>query len=322
MCVGICVLLAIVYVLSRTGGNDMILAGSTTNSTSPVPVQQQQQQQHIRTSTDIPTSSMTDTTTKTTTTATTTASKTPDAGCDCPSLGNENDILASLREKALKNSPPAIIECAEAKAGESQKACQMPSETRFAAVGQKGATLWFTGCSASGKTTIAKKLEERLVRQHGKHVYRVDGDNLRIGLNRDLTFTASDRAESVRRAGEVAALFSDAGVITLVGLISPYIADRDLVRERHEAMNIPFYEVFLDVPRDELEKRDPKGQYERYKNGEIKNLTCVDDPYEDPPHPEFILKTHELEIEESVEILFRQLERDGILIGAPKVTPP
>jgi 3'-phosphoadenosine 5'-phosphosulfate synthase len=153
-------------------------------------------------------------------------------------------------------------------------------------------------------------------------VYRLDGDNLRTGLNRDLTFTESDRAESVRRTGELATLFSDAGVITLVGLISPYRADRDLVRKRHEDQGIPFYEVFLDVPVDELKKRDPKGQYAKVESGELKHFTCIDDPYEEPLNAEITLRTHELQIQDSVNILFRRLERDGILMGAPKVSPP
>jgi 3'-phosphoadenosine 5'-phosphosulfate synthase len=198
----------------------------------------------------------------------------------------------------------------------------LPARERYAALGQKGATLWMTGCSGSGKTTIATALEERLVKIYGKHVYRLDGDNLRTGLNRDLGFSEADRAESVRRTGELATLFADAGIITLVGLISPYRNDRDAVRKRHEDQGIPFYEVFLDVPVDELKKRDPKGQYAKVESGELKHFTCIDDPYEEPLRPEITLKTHELQIEESAQILFRQLERDGILIGPPKVTPP
>jgi adenylyl-sulfate kinase len=150
-----------------------------------------------------------------------------------------------------------------------------------------------TGCSGAGKTTIATALEDLLVKNYGKHVYRLDGDNLRTGLNRDLGFSEWDRAESVRRTGELATLFSDAGVITLVGLISPYRADRDEVRKRHEQQGIPFYEVFLDVPLEELFSRDPKGQYARVKSGELKHFTCIDDPYEEPLHPEITLKTHE-----------------------------
>jgi len=241
---------------------------------------------------------------------------------DCDCSASEAMTLGQLREKALASSPPHIIECSAASAGESQSACHLQAKDRYAALNQKGATLWMTGCSGAGKTTIATKLEDRLVKEYGKHVYRLDGDNLRTGLNRDLGFSESDRAESVRRTGELATLFSDAGVITLVGLISPYRKDRDAVRQRHLDQGIPFYEIFLDVPVDELKKRDPKGQYARVESGELKHFTCIDDPYEEPLHPEVTLKTHELEIEESANILFRTLERDGILIGAPKVTPP
>jgi len=160
------------------------------------------------------------------------------------------------------------------------------------------------------------------VKLYGAHTYRLDGDNIRTGLNRDLGFTQSDREESVRRVGEMATLFSDAGIITLVGLISPYRGDRDAVRKRHEDQGIPFYEVFLDVPVDELKKRDPKGQYARVESGELKHFTCIDDPYEEPLHAEITLKTHEHKIEESVDLLFKRLQRDGILGGAPKLNPP
>ena len=129
-------------------------------------------------------------------------------------------------------------------------------------------------------------------------MYRLDGDNIRTGLNRDLGFSADDRDESVRRVGEISTLFSDAGVITLVGLISPYREGRDEVRKRHEDQGIPFYEVFLDVPVEELMNRDPKGLYEKVKSGELKHFTCIDDPYEEPQHPEITLKTRDLKIEE------------------------
>lgn len=317
MCVGICILMAIVYVLSRTGdGANMPLR--------PDP-------NHGNVRTNIPPPVVVPETTPTTSS---TSSYSTSSSCNCPTCNNQSETscqglvdpsnidMGVLRAKALASSPPHIIECSAASAGKSQSACHLPSETRFAALGQKGATLWMTGCSGAGKTTIATALEDRLVKEYGKHVYRLDGDNLRTGLNRDLTFSEADRAESVRRTGEIATLFADAGVITLVGLISPYRGDRDAVRKRHEEQGIPFYEIFLDVPVDELKKRDPKGQYARVESGELKHFTCIDDPYEEPLRPEITLKTHELAIEESADMLFRMLERDGILEGAPKLTPP
>ena len=329
MCVGICVLLAIVYVLSRTGeGANMPLRpdpnhGNVRSNLPPVVTET------TSTTASVPS-------TPTTSTYTPPAVSTPSAPCptltcpeckqqsaSCDGLVDPSTIdMGVLREKALASTPPHIIECSAASDGESQSACHLPSETRYAALGQKGATLWMTGCSGAGKTTIATALEDRLVKEYGKHVYRLDGDNLRTGLNRDLSFSEADRAESVRRTGEIATLFADSGVITLVGLISPYRADRDAVRKRHEQQGIPFYEIFLDVPVDELKKRDPKGQYARVESGELKHFTCIDDPYEEPLKPEITLKTHELEIEQSADMLFRMLEKDGILEGAPKLTPP
>jgi len=323
MCIGICVLLAIVYVLSRTGDRDAILDSHShplrtdSNAMKPIdatPLPESSSSSYSNTYNSPATPSMS--------TPTTMSGANPQEACHCPDMSDENDIMATLRAKALAQTTPHIIECSAAKRGQSQAACHLPAEERFAAVGQKGAVLWMTGCSGAGKTTIATALEDKLVKLYGKHVYRLDGDNLRTGLNRDLGFSEADRAESVRRTGELATLFADAGIITLVGLISPYRADRDAVRKRHEDQGIPFYEVFLDVPVDELKKRDPKGQYAKVEAGELKHFTCIDDPYEEPLKPEITLKTHELQIEESVNILFRRLERDGILIGAPKVTPP
>lgn len=308
-CVAICVLLAIVYVLSRTGDRDALLDPTRA---------QQHANMRVANNNAI----------QTTPTVVSSSSTNNCPVCPPPVVNiggknqNPNEIMAVLREQALEKAPPHIIECAAAKAGKSQEACHLPAETRYAALGQKGATLWMTGCSGAGKTTIATALEDTLVKQYGKHVYRLDGDNLRTSLNRDLGFSEADRAESVRRTGELATLFADAGVITLVGLISPYRADRDAVRKRHEDQGIPFYEIFLDVPVEELKKRDPKGQYARVESGELKHFTCIDDPYEEPLHPEITLKTHELAIEESTSILFRTLERDGILIGPPKISPP
>ena len=181
--------------------------------------------------------------------------------------------IGAYREKILSQSTPYIIECAEATEGGSQEACHLPREKRFAALNQKGVTLWMTGLSGSGKSTIAALLEEILVTQYGKSVYRLDGDNIRTGLNRDLGFSKADRGESVRRVGELACLFNDAGTITIVSLVSPYKADRDAVRKRHEDQGLKFLEVFMDVPLTVVQERDPKGLYKQVAEGKLKGFT-------------------------------------------------
>jgi bifunctional enzyme CysN/CysC len=152
-----------------------------------------------------------------------------------------------------------------------------------------GATIWLTGLSGSGKSTVAAACE-RLLLAAGRPAYVLDGDNLRHGLNGDLGFSASDRAENVRRVGHVARLFADAGVVALVPLISPYRADRELVRELHEAAAVPFLEVFVDTPIELCEQRDPKGLYAKARAGEITGFTGIDDPYEAPSAPELVLR--------------------------------
>jgi len=151
-----------------------------------------------------------------------------------------------------------------------------------------GATVWFTGLSGSGKSTVAVEVERRLV-SAGRPAYLLDGDNLRQGLNGDLGFSADDRAENVRRVGEVARLFADAGVVALVPVISPYVADRDRVRTIHELAGLPFLEVFVDTPLEVCEARDPKGLYAKARAGEITGFTGIDDPYEAPASPELRL---------------------------------
>ncbi|MEU0507760.1 adenylyl-sulfate kinase [Amycolatopsis sp. NPDC006125] len=153
----------------------------------------------------------------------------------------------------------------------------------------RGLTVWLTGLSASGKSTIAVELERRLVAA-GRPAYLLDGDNLRHGLNADLGFSAEDRAENVRRVGEVARLFADAGVVAVASLISPYRADRDRVREVHERAGLPFLEVFVDTPLEVCEARDPKGMYAKARAGEIRGFTGVDDPYEAPVSPDLVLR--------------------------------
>jgi bifunctional enzyme CysN/CysC len=161
-------------------------------------------------------------------------------------------------------------------------------EQRVAATGHEGLTVWVTGLSGSGKSTVAVALEAQLV-SSGIPSYLLDGDNLRHGLNGDLGFDAASRNENVRRAGEVALLFADAGVVAIVPLISPYRADRDRVRRRHEELGLRFVEVFVDTPIELCEQRDPKGLYAKARAGEITGFTGIDDPYEAPLDPDVTL---------------------------------
>jgi adenylylsulfate kinase len=183
---------------------------------------------------------------------------------------------------------------------------------REANMGQKGATVWFTGLSASGKSTIAVALEQVLLQQ-GKHAYRLDGDNIRFGLNKNLGFSAEDRAENIRRIGEVTKLFADAGVICLCSFISPYAADRDAARKLHDDGKLAFLEVYVDVPLEVAEQRDPKGLYKKARAGELKGFTGIDDPYEAPKNPELVLKAGELSIAESVQKVLDELEKRRLL---------
>ncbi|RSN35033.1 adenylyl-sulfate kinase [Amycolatopsis sp. WAC 04169] len=153
----------------------------------------------------------------------------------------------------------------------------------------RGLTVWLTGLSASGKSSVAVELERRLVAS-GRPAYLLDGDNLRHGLNGNLGFSPADRAENVRRVAEVAKLFADAGVVSVVSLISPYRADRELARATHEAAGLPFLEIFVDTPLEVCEDRDPKGMYAKARAGEISGFTGVDAPYEQPESPDLVLR--------------------------------
>lgn len=177
---------------------------------------------------------------------------------------------------------------------------------------QKGATLWFTGLSGSGKSTVAVALEQALI-ERGHLCYRLDGDNVRLGINKNLGFSAEDRAENIRRIGEIAKLFVDTGVIALSSFVSPYRVDRDNVRALHAASNMDFIEIFVDVPLSVAEERDPKGLYKKARAGEIKNFTGIDDPYEAPENPEVVLNSHEMSLEEEVETLLGLLKERGII---------
>jgi len=177
---------------------------------------------------------------------------------------------------------------------------------RAEATGGAGATVWLTGLPASGKSTIAVALEAALL-DRGRAAYVLDGDNLRHGLNGNLGFSAEDRAENVRRTGEVARLFADSGVVALVSVVSPYEADRATARELHHAQGLPFLEVFVDTPLEECERRDPKGLFARARAGELKGMTGIDDPYEAPRSPDLHLKPLEQSVDESVAALLARL---------------
>lgn len=179
-------------------------------------------------------------------------------------------------------------------------------------LGHSGATLWFTGLSGSGKSTVAVALEKVLHAQ-GKLSYRLDGDNVRLGINKNLGFSAEDRAENIRRIGEIAKLFVDTGVIVLSSFVSPYRADRDLVRKLHEDAGMAFIEVYVEVPLAEAEKRDPKGLYKKARAGLIKNFTGIDDPYEAPEKPELVLHTDKMSLQDEVQALLGLLQQRGIL---------
>lgn len=185
-------------------------------------------------------------------------------------------------------------------------------EDRRRVLRQSGCTIWFTGLPASGKSTVAFAVERRLI-EAGHAAYVLDGDNIRHGLCGNLGFSAEDRAENIRRIGEVARLFADAGVITLTSFVSPYRADRAVVRSLHEAATMPFFEVFVDTPVATCEGRDPKGLYKRARAGEITNFTGVNDPYESPETPELALKTTEMPADACAEAVMALLRREGVL---------
>ncbi|MAY37052.1 MAG: adenylyl-sulfate kinase [Spongiibacteraceae bacterium] len=189
---------------------------------------------------------------------------------------------------------------------------EVTREDRQKMLKQKGATLWFTGLSGSGKSTVAVALEKALI-EKGHLCYRLDGDNVRLGINKNLGFSAEDRAENIRRIGEIAKLFVDTGVIVLSSFVSPYRADRDQVRELHAQSDMDFLEVFVDVPLSVAEERDPKGLYKKARAGEIKNFTGIDDPYEAPEQAEVVLNSHEMSLEKEVEVLLEEMSKRGII---------
>jgi adenylylsulfate kinase len=183
-------------------------------------------------------------------------------------------------------------------------------QERQTLLNQKGVTVWMTGLSASGKSTIAVILEQMLLHRK-KHAYRLDGDNIRHGLNKNLGFSAEDRAENIRRIGEVARLFTDAGVIAITSFISPYKKDRDAVRASMQPGE--FVEIYVNVSLAGAEKRDPKGLYKKARAGQIKGFTGIDDPYEAPEKPELVIDTESMAADEAATKILDYLETKGYL---------
>ena len=183
-------------------------------------------------------------------------------------------------------------------------------EERCKLMGHKGCILWFTGLSACGKSTIANAVDRKL-HDAGVHTSVLDGDNIRMGLNKNLGFSADDRAENIRRIGEVAKLFADAGVITATAFISPYLADRDKVRALMGQGG--FIEVYVNASLETCEARDPKGLYKKARAGEIKSFTGISDPYEAPVNPELVLDSNTKGIDELSNEVIAYLKSNGYL---------
>ena len=179
-------------------------------------------------------------------------------------------------------------------------------ETHAQIKGQRPAVLWFTGLSGAGKSTIANIVEQKLAAR-GRHTFLLDGDNVRHGLNRDLGFTEADRIENIRRVGEVARLMADAGLIVLTAFISPFRAEREMVRKMLPQGE--FIEIFVDTPLAEAEKRDAKGLYAKARAGELKNFTGIDSPYEAPEDAEIRIDTTAMSAEQAADLIVEQLEK-------------
>jgi len=187
---------------------------------------------------------------------------------------------------------------------------EVDKDARAAAHGHRGAVLWFTGLSGSGKSTIGHRVERMLI-ERGAFAYVLDGDNIRHGLNSDLGFAPEDRVENIRRIGEVARLFADAGALVVSAFISPYRKDRDRIRGLMGKGE--FVEVFVDTPLEICEARDPKGLYKKARAGEISNFTGLDAPYEAPENPEVHLLTADLSVDEAANQVIHYLEQRNII---------
>lgn len=186
---------------------------------------------------------------------------------------------------------------------------------RRAVTGQSGCTVWLTGLPSSGKSTLAFAVE-KLLTDRGQVAYVLDGDNVRHGLCGNLGFSADDRAENIRRIGEVARLFADAGVIVLCSFVSPYRADRAGVRTMHNAIDLSFFEIYINTPVDICEQRDPKGLYKKARAGDIKGFTGVDDPYEAPETPDLEVDAANQSVAANAEHVVRLLSERGIIAAS------
>ena len=183
----------------------------------------------------------------------------------------------------------------------------------------RGCTVWFTGLSGAGKTTLSFALEEYLV-SRGISAYGLDGDNIRTGLNKNLGFAPEDREENIRRVAEVGKLFADSGTVALCAFVSPYKKDRELARKLHQEAGLPFLEIFVDTPIEECEARDSKGLYKKARAGLIKGFTGIDQPYEAPENADIVIKTLEKSIDESIQVIVTAMQHKGILPKWPQET--
>ena len=188
---------------------------------------------------------------------------------------------------------------------------ELTRDERRARLGQRGATVWFTGLSGSGKSTVAAAVERALF-DRGHHAYLLDGDNVRFGLNAGLGFSPEDRDENVRRLAEAAALFADAGLIALVSVISPYEVQRSAARTSHTSRSLDFVEVWVATPLAECERRDPKGLYRRARNGELPGFTGIDAPYEEPVGADLVLAREPAPLDELVGQVLDLLAARGV----------
>lgn len=197
---------------------------------------------------------------------------------------------------------------------------QVTGAQREALLNQRGGTIWLTGLPASGKSTTAYALESVLI-ETGFLAYVLDGDNVRHGLNKDLGFSAADRAENIRRIAETAKLFADAGIIVITSFISPYRMERDFARRIHLASGHNFAEIHIATPVEVCEKRDPKGLYGRARRGEVKGFTGIDDPYEPPLAPELVCRTDEFPPREIALRIMGFMAERGFLRGGERLWP-